>query len=113
MTTDLYRRLRSHCAENEARSHRNDDLRSARHSADVPLPVKHRKLHGEHFPTVLQAGLLRHLLLSEVRSRSTEDSVKAASPEGDGRTAEHPARSPASVHRLQSVRPGSRELRAR
>ena len=104
-------RLRSHCAEDDAGSYYNHRLRSAWHSSDVPLSLQHRQLHGQHFPHVLQARLLRHILLSEVRSRPAAPAAETAPPARDGRTEEHSAWTASGLHRMYSLRSCCRKRR--
>lgn len=54
-------RLRSYSAENAQREDRDDILRDRRHTADVVVPVQHRRHHGALVSVSVLEGLLLHV----------------------------------------------------
>jgi len=61
----------------------NDCLRGDRNPAHVSLSVQHRQFHGRLFPLVLQARLLRRLLLPAVRAQAQEREEATAARNGE------------------------------
>lgn len=96
-------RLWSRGTKDRMGSHTDDNLRAHRHTADFSLSVQHRQLHGQLFPHILQARLLRHLMLREVRPRPSAAAPQDAASARTGCTTQHSVRDSAGDGRLQQL----------